>query len=83
MAARTVLGTSPKRPPLLTDRLVAAADLGAAAGKIHVASAKLPTDVEWSQADRLQPNRVKSDADLAFDVSERHGRQRSSARGQM
>ena len=52
------------------DGLVAAADLGAPAGEIHVAAAKLAADIERGQADRLQPNRVEPDPDLALDASD-------------
>ena len=49
------------------DRLLAAADLGAAAGEIDVAAAQLPADVERGQADGLQPDRIEADADFALD----------------
>ena len=48
------------------DRLIAAADLGAPTGEVDVAAAKLPTDIERGQPDRLQRNRIETHPDLAL-----------------
>jgi hypothetical protein len=52
------------------DRLVASADLGAPAGEVHVVAAKLAADIERGQSGALQPDRIESDPDLAFDVAD-------------
>src|SRR4051794_30472491 len=52
------------------DRLVAAADLGPAAGKIGVAAAQLAAHIERGYANPLQRNWIKSDADLALDAAD-------------
>ena len=48
------------------DRLLASADFGAAAGQIDIAAAELTADIEWRQADSLQPHRVEPDTHFAL-----------------
>ena len=52
------------------DGLVASANLGAPTGEIHVTPAKLAADIERRQADRLEPNRIEPDPDLALHASD-------------
>ena len=61
-------------PAERADRLLAAADLAAAAGEIDVGGAQLPVDVAGGDAERVQPVGIERDADLAVDAAERSTR---------
>ena len=52
------------------DRLLAPADLAAAAGQVDVGGAQLPVDVAGGDAEGEQPVGIERDADLAVDAAD-------------
>ena len=52
------------------DRLIAAADLGPAAGQIDIGAAQPVADVHRRQADRLHAVRIERHQDFAFDAAD-------------
>ncbi len=63
-----------------TDRLVASADLGAAAGEVDIGAAQALADIDGRQADRLQPVGIERDQDLALDAADAFDLARRRAR---
>jgi hypothetical protein len=53
-----------------TNRQVTSANLGPPAGEVDVAPAKLPADIERSEPEALQANRVEADPYLAFHATD-------------